>query len=129
MENSQKNPPVSEPLFKQICRLSNWKPSDDCFCDCFFRMFLWNKTIKCQKCQNRILQATINLKLNNNWQIYHTHNSYPFIWIFWYRNKLRRPQAYNVIKKRLWHRRFPMKFAKIFLNNFFIEHLRWLFLE
>ena len=28
------------------------------------------------------------------------------------------------LKKRLWHRRFPVKFAKVFKNVFFTEHLQ-----
>ena len=32
----------------------------------------------------------------------------------------------TVLKKRLWHRFFPLKFAKILRVSFFIEHLRWL---
>ena len=34
-----------------------------------------------------------------------------------------------LFKKRLWHRCFPVNFAKIFKNNFFTEHFRWLFLK
>ena len=32
-------------------------------------------------------------------------------------------------KKRLWHRCFPVNFAKFLRTLFFIEHLRWLFLK
>ena len=34
-----------------------------------------------------------------------------------------------LFKKRLWHRCFPLNFAKIFKNTFFTEHLRWLLLN
>ena len=35
----------------------------------------------------------------------------------------------NFIKKRLKHRCFPAKFAKLLGTSFFIEHLRWLLLS
>ena len=35
---------------------------------------------------------------------------------------------YNIIKKRLRHRCFPVKFAKLLRTTFFTEHLRWLLL-
>ena len=37
-----------------------------------------------------------------------------------------RPET--LFKKRLWHRYFPVNFAKILKTPFFIEHLRWLLL-
>ena len=36
-------------------------------------------------------------------------------------------KACSFIKKRFYHRCFPVKFAK-FLTTFFLEHLRWLVL-
>ena len=33
------------------------------------------------------------------------------------------------LKKRLWHRCFPVNFAKFFRTTFFIEHLWWLLLS
>ena len=36
-----------------------------------------------------------------------------------------RPQACNIVKKRFWHRYFPVNYAK---NTFFTELLRWLLL-
>ena len=39
-----------------------------------------------------------------------------------------RPEAFN-LKKRLWHRCFPVNFTKLLPITFFIEHLWWLFLE
>ena len=36
--------------------------------------------------------------------------------------------ACNFIKKRLWHRCFPVNFAKFLRTPFFTEHLRWLLL-
>ena len=33
-----------------------------------------------------------------------------------------------LIKKRLWHRYFPVNFAKFLRTPFLTEHLRWLFL-
>ena len=33
-----------------------------------------------------------------------------------------------VIKKRLWHRCFPVNFMRFLTTPFFAEHLRWLFL-
>ena len=32
----------------------------------------------------------------------------------------------RLLKKRLWHRCFPLNFAKFLRIPFFIEHLRWL---
>ena len=37
--------------------------------------------------------------------------------------------ACNFIKKRLQHRRFPVKFANFLRTSFFTEHLRWLILS
>ena len=34
----------------------------------------------------------------------------------------------TLLKKRLWHRCFPMNFAKFLRTPFFTEHLRWLLL-
>ena len=31
----------------------------------------------------------------------------------------------TLLKKRLWHRRFPVNFAKFLTTLFFIEHLWW----
>ena len=35
----------------------------------------------------------------------------------------------NLFKKRLWHRCFPVNFAKLLRTPFLTEHLRWLLLE
>ena len=35
----------------------------------------------------------------------------------------------TLLKKRLWHRCFPVNFAKFLRTTFFIEHLWWLLLE
>ena len=35
-------------------------------------------------------------------------------------------QACNFIKKRLWHRCFPMNFVKFLRTPFLTEHIRWL---
>ena len=40
-------------------------------------------------------------------------------------NKVAGPQACSFIKKRLQHRCFPVKFAKLLRTPFFTEHLRW----
>ena len=42
--------------------------------------------------------------------------------------KLQAPLA-TLLKKRLWHRCFPVNFAKFLRTLFFAEHLRWLFLS
>ena len=34
----------------------------------------------------------------------------------------------TLLKKRLWHRCFPVNFAKFLRTSFFTEHLRWLLL-
>ena len=34
----------------------------------------------------------------------------------------------TLLRKRLWHRCFPVNFAKFLRTFFFIEHLRWLLL-
>ena len=41
-------------------------------------------------------------------------------------NKVAGLKAYNFIKKRLWHRCFPVNMAKLLRTAFFIEHLWWL---
>ena len=35
----------------------------------------------------------------------------------------------TLLKKRLWHRCFPVNFAKFLRTPFLIEHLRWLLLD
>ena len=35
----------------------------------------------------------------------------------------------TLLKKRLWYRCFPVKFAKFLRTPFFTEHLRWLLLN
>ena len=40
---------------------------------------------------------------------------------------LKRPAT--LLKKRLWHRRFPVNFVKFLRTPNFIEHLRWLLHE
>ena len=35
----------------------------------------------------------------------------------------------TLLKKRLWHRRFPVNFVKFLRTPFYIEHLWWLLLE
>ena len=35
----------------------------------------------------------------------------------------------SLLKKRLWHRRFPVNFAKFLRTPFLTEHLRWLLLQ
>ena len=35
----------------------------------------------------------------------------------------------TLLKKRLWHRCFPVNFAKFLRTPFLTEHLRWLLLE
>ena len=44
-------------------------------------------------------------------------------------NKYPGLKACNFIKKRLQHRCFPVKFAKLLRTPFFTEHIRWLLLE
>ena len=44
-------------------------------------------------------------------------------------NKVADLKAYNFIKRKLQHRRFPVKFAKFLRTPFFTEHIRWLILE
>ena len=41
-------------------------------------------------------------------------------------NKLTDPTPAPVSKKKLWHRCFPVDFAKFVRAPFFIEHLGWL---
>ena len=41
-----------------------------------------------------------------------------------------RPEACNfIIKETVWHRRFPVNFAKFLRTALFIEHFRWLLLK
>ena len=35
----------------------------------------------------------------------------------------------TLLKKRLWHRSFPVKFAKFLRTTFFIKHFWWLLLD
>ena len=39
---------------------------------------------------------------------------------------LRRLRPATFLKKRLWHRRFPVNFAKFLRTPFLTEHLQWL---
>ena len=39
------------------------------------------------------------------------------------------PQPATLLKKRLWHRCFPVNFAKFLRPTFLTEHLRWLLLN
>ena len=43
-------------------------------------------------------------------------------------NKVAGLNACSFIKKRLHHKYFPVKFAKLLRKPFFTEHLRWLLL-
>ena len=43
-------------------------------------------------------------------------------------NKVAGLRPATLLKKRLWHRCFPVKFAKFLRTPFFIEHLWWLLL-
>ena len=43
-------------------------------------------------------------------------------------NKFAGLRPTTLLKKRLWHRRFPLKFAKFLRSPFFTEHLWWLLL-
>ena len=44
-------------------------------------------------------------------------------------NKVAGLRPGTLLKKRLWHRCFPVNFAKFLRTSFFIEHLRWLLLN
>ena len=44
-------------------------------------------------------------------------------------NKVAGLRPATLLKKRLWHRCFPMNFAKFLRTPFFTEHLRWLLLD
>ena len=39
------------------------------------------------------------------------------------------PRPASLVKKRYWHRRFPVNFAKFLRKPFHTEHLRWLLLN
>ena len=41
-------------------------------------------------------------------------------------NKVASLRPATLLKKRLWHRRFPVNFAKFLRATFFTEHLWWL---
>ena len=43
-----------------------------------------------------------------------------------YFNKVAGFRPVTLLKKRLWHRCFPVNFAKFLRTPFFTEHLRWL---
>ena len=42
-------------------------------------------------------------------------------------NKVAGPMSASLLKKGLWHRCFPVNFAKFLRTSFFTEHLRWSF--
>ena len=44
-------------------------------------------------------------------------------------NKVAGLRPATLLKKRLWHRCFPVNFAKFLITPIFIEHLRWLLLD
>ena len=43
-------------------------------------------------------------------------------------NKVAGLRPATLLKKRLWHRCFPVNFAKFLRTPFLVEHLRWLLL-
>ena len=43
--------------------------------------------------------------------------------------KLQQAHRTATLKKRLWHRCFPVNFAKSLKTTFFIEHIRWVLLN
>ena len=43
-------------------------------------------------------------------------------------NKVAGLKPATLLKKRIWHRCFPVNFEKFLRTSFFIEHLRWLLL-
>ena len=44
-------------------------------------------------------------------------------------NKVAGLRPATLLKKKLWHRCFPVNFAKFLRTTFFIEHLWWLLLK
>ena len=44
-------------------------------------------------------------------------------------NKVAGLRPATLLKKRLWHRHFPVNFVKFLRTPFFTEHLRWLLLK
>ena len=44
-------------------------------------------------------------------------------------NKVAGLRLATLLKNSLWHRCFPVNFAKFLRTSFFTEHLRWLLLE
>ena len=44
-------------------------------------------------------------------------------------NKVAGLRPATLLKKRLWHRCFPVSFVKFLRTPFFTEHLRWLLLK
>ena len=46
-----------------------------------------------------------------------------------FKNKVEGLRHATLLKKRLWHRCFPVNFAKFLRTHFFKEHLRWLLLK
>ena len=82
-------------------------------------------------------------KAFKNWRIFHVT---PFQWqppeVYCKKGVLRNIPKFTgkhvcqsllrpatLLKKRLWHRCFPMKFAKFLRTTFFTEHLWWLLLQ
>ena len=44
-------------------------------------------------------------------------------------NKVAGPRSATLLKKRLWHRYFPVSFAKFLRTPSLTEHLRWLYTD
>ena len=48
--------------------------------------------------------------------------------VLWKGEKVKKAPPATSLKKRLWHRCFPVNFAKFLRTSFFTEHLWWLLL-
>ena len=66
------------------------------------------------------------LSKRSSYKFYKIHRKIPVPESFFKNIASLRPV--NLLKKRLWHRCFPVNFAKFLRTPFFIEHLEWLLL-
>ena len=67
------------------------------------------------------LQQRQSISLASFWQCPHFRSSRPE---FFYEKSCLRPA--NLLKKRLWHKCFPVSFAKFLKTSFFTKYLQWL---
>ena len=86
-------------------------------------IWFWNNAVK--------IKITPNGEI---YQIFHatyieTFRGRKFRRLYYQRTEAVARRPANLLKKRLWHKCFPVNFEKFLRTPFFIEHLRWLLLK